>query len=176
KIFDERVNIVEDPLVETSVYYNPFDDEGVATKKKHLIKDGVFTGFAHNLKTAKALKQDLTGNGYNKSVDFAYTYLENGDTPLEDLIKGIDKGLLITNLQGLHSGLNPISGDFSLQSSGFYIEGGKIVKPTSLIVTSGNFFEMMNDIDKIGSDLELRNESSVNAPSVKFNGLQVSGE
>jgi len=79
-------------------------------------------------------------------------------------------------LQGLHSGLNPISGDFSLQSSGFYIEDGKISKPTSLIVTSGNFFEMMNDIDKIGNDLELRNESSVNAPSVKFNGLQVSGE
>ncbi len=176
KIFDERVNIVEDPLVETSIYYNPFDDEGVATKKKHLIKDGVFQGFAHNLKTAKALKQDLTGNGYNKSVDFAYTYLENGDAPLDDLVKSIDKGLLITNLQGLHSGLNPISGDFSLQSSGFYIEDGKISKPTSLIVTSGNFFEMMNDIDKIGNDLELRNESSVNAPSVKFNGLQVSGE
>ena len=49
---------------------------GVATKKKHLIKDGVFQGFAHNLKTAKALNEELTGNGYNKSVDFAYTYLE----------------------------------------------------------------------------------------------------
>ncbi|HHU21434.1 MAG TPA: TldD/PmbA family protein [Acholeplasma sp.] len=176
KIFDERVNIIEDPLMENSVYYTPFDDEGVATKKKHLIKDGVFQGFAHNLKTAKALNEELTGNGYNKSVDFAYTYLGNGDTALADLIKSIDKGLLITSMQGLHSGLNPISGDFSLQSSGFYLEDGKISKPTSLIVTSGNFFEMMNDIDKIGNDLELRNESSVNAPSVKFNGLQVSGE
>ena len=62
----------------------------------------------------------------NKSVDFAYTYLVNGDTSLDDLVKSIDKGLLITNLQGLHSGLNPISGDFSLQSSGFYIEDGRL--------------------------------------------------
>jgi PmbA protein len=75
----------------------------------------------------------------------------------------------------LHAGVNPISGDFSVKANGFYIENGKINRPVTLIVVSGNFLEMMNNVIEVGSDLEVTTRS-VFAPSILFDDLQISGE
>lgn len=175
EIINKQINIIEDPLDLKYIKYQPFDDEGVATYKKYIVKEGVFTSFIHSLKTAKYFKTTPTGNGYNGSVGFSNVYIDAGDKPLEKMISEMEEGLLITSLSGLHSGVNAISGDFSLQSSGFYIKNGKIEKPVTLIVVSGNFLKMMNEIEEIGSDLELR-YNGVSAPSIKVKGLPVSGE
>ena len=80
----------------------------------------------------------------------------------------------MTGFDGLHAGVNPISGDFSLKSVGYLIENGAIVRPVTLIVVSGNFLTLMNEVEEIANDLKL-DYSAIGAPSIKFKGLSVSG-
>ena len=102
-------------------------------------------------------------------------YIKPGERDLEELLGGIEEGVLITDLAGLHAGANPVTGDFSAQASGFLIKNGKIDRPVTLIVVSGNFVETMNQIEEIGSDLKF-NVRGVGAPSIRFKGLPISGK
>lgn len=175
QIFDRKINLVNDPLHPKAFFKIPFDDEGVACKKRYVVDKGVFTGFNHNLKTAKLFNMEPTGNGFVGGIQMSNFVLEPGETSLEDMIKGIDEGVLITELIGLHAGVKAISGEFSLQASGQKIENGKIVHPVKMIVVSGNFFEMMNKVTTVGSDLKF-NLSGVGSPSVLIESLMISGE
>lgn len=178
KIMQDNVSIVDDPLLAGSPNSQPFDDEGVACYKKAVVENGVFKTFLHSLKTAKYFKTKSTGNGVKTGAIAARginLYIEKGNKTKEELISETKEGLLITDLSGLHAGLNPISGDFSAQSSGYYIKDGKIERPVTLIVVSGNFLKMMNQIEAIGTDLHI-SHSGVGAPSIKFKGLPVSGK
>lgn len=179
KIFSEKITILDDPLYENAVQYEPFDDEGVASYRKDIVKNGIFMGLMHNLKTAKYFKTKTTGNGFkagsNVGVSGVNLYIEPGKKSTDELIEDIKEGLLITDLAGLHAGANPITGDFSAQSSGFLIENGKITKPVTLIVVSGNFIKIMNQIDDLGNDLKVFH-NGIGAPSIRFTGLPVSGK
>lgn len=178
KIMQDNVSIIDDPLLPNSPNSQPFDDEGVACYKKAVVENGVFKTFLHNLKTAKAFNTKSTGNGVKTGAigtSGINLYIQPGQKTKEELIAETEEGLLITKLAGLHAGLNPISGDFSAQSSGFYIKNGKIERPVTLIVVSGNFLKMMNQIEEIGSDLEI-SHNGIGAPSIKFGGLPVSGK
>ena len=154
------VNIIDAPLDLEAVNAQPFDDEGVACYNKAIVENGVFKTFMHNLKTAKKFNTTTTGNGVKAgnsiSAGSYNLFIEKGDKTKEELIASVEEGLLITDLSGLHAGLNPISCDFSCQSSGYYIKNGKIERPVTLIVVSGNFLRMMNEIEAIGSDIYLR--------------------
>lgn len=175
KIMSNKVTLIDDPLMKEAVSREPFDSEGVATTYKEVVKDGVLNTYLHNLKTAKAFGVEPTGNAKGSSIGPMNLYLKPGEKTQAQMIKKIKHGLLITSLQGLHAGLNPISGDFSAQSSGYLIENGKIVRPVTLIVVSGNFLNMMNDIVEIGSDLDM-SYNGIGAPSVWFRELPVSGK
>lgn len=175
QIFDSKINLVNDPLHEGAYFKAPFDDEGVACAKRYVVKDGVFTGFNHNLKTAKIFNTEPTGNGFSGGVQMANFVLEPGNTSLEAMIQGIEDGVMITDLIGLHAGVKTISGEFSLQAAGQKIENGKITHPVKMIVVSGNFFDMMNHIVTIGNDLKF-NLSGVGSPSVLVESLMISGE
>ncbi len=175
QIFDSKINLINDPLHLNAFFKVPFDDEGVACKKRYVVDKGVFTGFNHNLKTAKLFNTEPTGNGFGGGIQMSNFVLEPGVTSLEEMIKGIDDGVLITDLIGLHAGVKTISGEFSLQASGQKIENGKIVHPVKMIVVSGNFFEMMNKVITLGSDLKF-NLSGVASPSVLIESLMISGE
>lgn len=174
-IFDSKINLVNDPLHQDAFFKVPFDDEGVACQQRYVVKDGVFTGFNHNLKTAKIFNTEPTGNGFGGSIQMSNFVLQPGNTSLEDMIKGVEDGVLITDLIGLHAGVKTISGEFSLQAAGQKIENGKIVRAVKMIVVSGNFFEMMNHIVTLGSDLKF-NLSGVASPSVLVESLVISGE
>ena len=91
------------------------------------------------------------------------------------MTKKIDKGLIITDLAGLHSGANSITGDFSLAAKGFYIENGVKTHPVEQITVAGNFFTLLTDIEEVGSDLKFP-MSSVGSPSVMIKELSVAGE
>lgn len=179
KIFSEKVTIIDDPLMKDAIDYEPFDDEGVACYRKEVVKEGVFTGLLHNLKTAKYFNTKTTGNGFksgaNVSVRGVNLHIAPGSKSKDELLSGIKEGLYITSLAGLHAGANEITGDFSAQSSGFLIEDGKLTKPVTLIVVSGNFIKIMNNIDDIGNDLKML-PSGIGAPSIRFTGLPVSGK
>lgn len=178
-IMDEKINIIEDPLYENAIINNPFDDEGVATYKKSIVENGKLLTLLYNLKTAKFYKTKSTGNGFKMGsgigIGCSNLIIMPGEKSLEQLVKETKNGLLITKVAGLHAGVNDISGDFSIQSSGFQIIEGEIKKSVNLIVVSGNFFKLMKNVLDVANDLEF-SYNSFGAPSIKFKSLQVSGK
>ena len=175
KIAQANFNLIDDPLHEQAYFQVPFDDEGVACKKKYIIKDGVFQGFINDLKMASIFNQEPTGNSFNGGIQTTNLYLEPGDKSFDALIEGIDDGVYITDLVGLHAGVKAISGEFSLQASGFKIEQGQVAFPVNMIVVSGNFFDVMQSIEGFGNDLKF-DVSGFGSPSVHVKSLSISGE
>ncbi len=180
-IATDIVNLVDDPHLEDGLASVSFDDEGVATLKTYLIKNGKLNSLLHNLKTANKAGVKSTGNGFKSSyaspisVSPTNFYIEPGINSLEEMTKKINKGLIITDFAGLHSGANSITGDFSLAAKGFYIEDGIKTHPVEQITVAGNFFTLLNNIEEIGSDLKFP-MSSVGSPSIIIKELSIAGE
>jgi PmbA protein len=174
KIGFDLVTIVDDPFMKKSASSRSFDDEGVATKYKELIKDGVLKTYLHNLVTAKKDGVQSTGNGFGGSVSAVNLKMESGQSSLGDMIQSMDEGIYITDVQGAHAGANAVSGDFSLQASGYYIKDGKQVRPVALITVAGNFIEMLKDITMVANDAKMT-YYGVTAPSIKVKSMPVSG-
>jgi PmbA protein len=175
QIAGTHINLIDDPLHPDAYFKNPFDDEGVACQKRYVVKNGVFTGFNHSLKTASIFKEEPTGNGFNGGISTTNFYIEPTKTSFDDLIIDIKDGVYITDLVGLHAGVKVVSGEFSLQASGFKIVNGKIDHPVKMIVVSGNFFEALNHVTGIGSDFKF-NLSGIGSPSVYIESLMIGGE
>ncbi len=173
------ISIIDAPLNKEAIMNHPFDDEGVACYDKEVIKEGKFVTFLHNLKTAYYFKTESTGNGFkigaNVGVKGANLHIAPGKVDKQTMISSISEGLLITVLDGLHAGVNPISGDFSLKASGFLINNGKLTRPVSLIVIAGNFFSLLKEVETVGSDLYF-SYYGVGSPSIKLAKIAVSGE
>ncbi len=175
------ITLVDDPHLPNGLGSCAFDGEGVATTYKELIKDGTLQMYLHSLATAKTMKTTPTGNGMRSSyksnvmISPSNLYIKPGHTSFETLCQQLNHGIYITDVAGLHSGLNTISGDFSLAASGYLIEDGKISTPVSDITISGNFFTVLKEISGIGDDLFF-NLSAVGSPSLRINDLSISGE
>ena len=169
------ITIVDDPFMKKSSKSGAFDDEGVATSYKEIVKDGVLNGFLHNLKTAKKDNMKSTGNGFLTGIMPTNFYIQPGDLKYDDAIKSMKKGLLITNLEGTHAGANPVSGDFSLQAAGFLVEDGKIVRPVALITVAGNYLTLLKDVTGVCDDLKL-NYMYIGSPAIRIKSLVVSGK
>jgi len=174
KITSDLITLVDDPFMPKSSKSGAFDDEGVATKYKELIQDGQLTGFLHNLKTAKKDSVESTGNGFS-SIRPTNFYFKSGDTDYDTAVQSMKKGLIITSLDGTHAGTSAVSGDFSLQASGFLVEDGKVVRPVALITVAGNYLQLLNDVTAVCSDLKF-NYGFVGSPSLLIKSLQVSGK
>jgi len=183
-IGSDKFTLIDDPFMEGGLSSKSFDGEGVACKYKKVIDKGVLKTYLHNLKTAKKDGVDTTGSAskssYKSPIDISPSnfYIEKGDKSFDEIISEIEKGVLITELQGLHSGLNTISGDFSLAALGFEIENGKIKRPVEQITVAGNYFEMIKNIEEVGTDLKfgLPGEAYIGSPSLKIKKLSISGE
>lgn len=181
KIFGDNITIVDDAFDPNAAINMSFDDEGVPCQTTEIVKDGVFNTFLYNLKTAKYFGKKTTGNGFKDSpasaVSVYYTNmsLKSENHSLDELICSTQKGIYVTEISGLHAGLNPISGDFNVQSSGFLVEDGKLTKPVTLFVISGNFFEMYNNVEMIANNFE-KNYLGVSSPSIKVKSLMISGK
>lgn len=175
------VTIVDDPLMEGGLASAPFDDEGVATFTKELVYEGKLNTLLHNLKTAHKQGVKSTGNGFKASyassvnVSESNLYLRKGEKSFEDLMKEINEGVIITDLAGLHSGANTVSGDFSLAAKGFYVENGKKIFPVEQITLAGNYFDLLKNIVAVGNDLKFP-MSNVGSPSVIVTGLSIAGK
>lgn len=181
QVFGSNINIYDDPLCELAPSQDSFDDEGVAAKTKTVVEKGVFKTFLHNLKTAKMLGTETTGNGYKAGVSSGVGvrpsnfYIAPGEKSLDELFAECDNGFYLTDVQGLHAGINIINGDFSLQAQGFEIVAGKLGKPVTLVVASGNITSLLNDVLEIGSDLTFKT-GSIGAPSLLVGKLSISGK
>ncbi|EOD01565.1 TldD/PmbA family protein [Caldisalinibacter kiritimatiensis] len=185
QIGNSIITVVDDPFMKNGVASASFDGEGVSTKYKKVIDKGILKTYLHNTKTAKKDGVESTGNAYKPSykspVSIAPTnmYIEKGNITFNEIIESIDKGLLIINIQGLHAGLNTVSGDFSLSAYGYLIENGKIDRPVNQITIAGNFFELLKDIEMIGDDLRFTlpgGSGYIGSPTLKIKKLAVSGD
>ena len=176
EIASSVINLVDDPHLKDGFASVGFDDEGVATEKTYLIKNGRLETLLYNLKTANKAGVKSTGNGfknsYASSISVSPTnfYIEKGNKNFDELLANIEKGLIITDFAGLHSGANAITGEFSLAVNGFYIENGRKTFPVEQVTASGNFFNLLKDIEEVGNDLKFP-MSSVGSPSIKLNHL-----
>ena len=103
-------------------------------------------------------------------------YMAPGEISEEALLEQVGNGVYITSLGGLHAGANPISGDFSLQSSGFMIEGGKKAGYVKSFTVAGNFYDLLKNITAIASNLEMPGMGRFGAPSVRVDGLSIAGK
>ena len=179
QIASKKLTVTENPLVK-NVFFNYFDDEGVAINKKDIVKKGVLETYLYTLETAAKDGVEPTGNGYRgagkASAGLGYIIVKPGRKSEEEMISSIKEGVYITDLEGLHAGMNARSGNFSLQSQGFMIRDGKIAEPLALITLSGNLVEMFNNIKDVGSNSKFLLGGRASCPSMSFKKLVVSGE
>ena len=177
------VTLMDDPHRAGSASSTPFDGEGVATAPKAVIRGGVLTTLLHNLKTAHKQGVATTANasraGYASPVGVAPTnfYFRPTDEGFDAMLARLGDGLLITDLQGMHAGANPITGDFSLAAKGFTVKGGKIEAPVNQITVAGNFYDLLMHIEAVGGDLEFHapGASCFGSPSLLVDKLSVAG-
>ena len=180
KIFGDNITLIDDPLSLDAPSQSSFDDEGVACFTKSVVENGVLKTYLHNLTTAAMMGTKSTGNGNKPGVGSSVSvspnnlYLKAGDVSFDEMVSSIENGVYVTSVQGLHAGLNPISGSFNLQSSGFMVENGKITKPVTLIILSGTLQEMLNNVESVGSDFEFKR--GVGAPSLLIKSMAISGK
>ena len=177
KIASKKVTIEDRPL-QKNPFARWFDDEGVATYNKPIVKNGVLQTYLYNLTTAAKDGVQTTGNGYGggkKGVESTFLYLKPGKKSLDEIFAEVGNGVFITEVSGLHAGLNPQSGNFSLQSTGFMIENGKKGKPLDLITVSGNLLEIFQDVIDVGNDTYV-SPSGVSAQSLLIKKIVVSGK
>lgn len=172
------VTIVDDPLDKRGMASRPFDAEGVAAARYEIVKNGKLTTLLHNLKTAKKQGVQSTGHAAGKGVAPSNFYIEAGETSFDELCEMVGDGILITKLEGLHSGANQISGDFSLSARGYRIEDGKVTSAVNQITVAGNYFSLLKNIIAVGSDLEFGfpGASCIGAPAVIVKGLTIAGK
>lgn len=183
-VASENFTLTEDPRHPMGIANRIIDDEGIETKKKYLIKDGVLEQILYNSETARKENIPSTGNGFKPSykekpsIRPTNLIVEPGKFTLNEIISSLKEGIIISDIDGLHAGINAVSGDFSLISKGHLIVDGKISKSLNQITIAGNFFELLKSVDRIGNDLQIAQNGSsfILAPSVQISVLTVSGE
>ena len=179
QIASKKLTVTENPLAK-NIFFNYFDDEGVAIRKKDIIKKGVLQTYIYTLETAAKDGVEPTGNGYRgagkASAGLGYIVVKSGRKSEEQMISSIKEGVYITDLEGMHAGMNARSGNFSLQTQGFMIRDGKIAEPLALITVSGNLLEMFNNIKDIGSNSKFILQGRASCPSISIKKLFISGK
>ncbi len=177
------VDIVDDPFYAENTMQCAFDAEGVPTKCKHLVKDGVLQTLLYDLTNAKKAGVTPTGNaarGYADPVSIAPYCLRIGAgeySPVQ-LMERLGNGLYITELKGLHAGADAVTGDFSIESAGFVVENGKRTRPVHSFTVAGNFFELLMAIDGVANNVQMGIPATtvMAAPDILVRGLAVAGE
>jgi PmbA protein len=177
-IADTRLNITDQPLSTEGFGYQLFDAEGTATQSTPLIVNGTLNTLIHNSATASFFDMQTTGHaarGPKSTMGVRLHQLEiaAGHDSQTDLFSG--KYLMLTDLTGMHSGANAISGDFSFGASGFLYEDGQLRQPVRGVTVAANFYDMLNKIALIGDKQFWNWEKSALMPHLRFTDLAISG-
>ncbi len=180
KIFSSKLTISQDPLNDSRPGAVAFDDEGSPCQELVFVQNGVLKTIFNDLNYAAKLQMEPTGNAFKNSLEFqpsaqpAHLIVQPGEKTLEEIIEGIDEGILASGLMGAHSG-NVLTGEYSVGiSTGFYIKDGKLIGRVKDCMIAGNIYETFNNI------LEIENETQdlgfMHMPAILFDQVSVSGE
>lgn len=170
------VTLIDDPHRPRGLGSTPFDGEGLPTQKTVFIDQGVLKQFALNTYNANKLGRTATGHASRPASGApgetpSNLYLAPGTLPPEALIEDIEYGFYCQSMMGF--GFNAATGDFSRGATGFLIEKGRLTRPVSEVTLSGNYRDMLKNIDAVANDL--RFESAVNAPTIRIATLTLAG-
>jgi PmbA protein len=167
-VFPEFVHIHEQPLLPRGLGSAPFDSEGVATRERDFISDGILHSYVLDSYSACKLGMRTTGNGggvRNLRID-------SGNLDRDGLLRRMDTGLLVTELMG--QGVNNVTGDYSRGAAGFWVERGEIQFPVEEITIAGNLKAMFMGLQEVGTDVETR--TSVQTGSWLIDKMMIAGE
>jgi PmbA protein len=170
------VTIVDDPHRKRAIGGVPFDDEGVPTQKVVLLDKGVVKQFVYNLRWGQKAGAKSTGHasrGYTSAPGIGphSLYIENGDTPVEEIIKSLDRAFYLTDTGAF--GYDPATGGWSYQASGLMIEKGAISYPVTDVSLASDTLTMLKGVQKVGNDLKF--DGSINAPHLMIEEMALSG-
>jgi PmbA protein len=168
RVFAPHVNLREEPHLKKALGSAPFDSDGMATRPRDLVRDGVVAGYVLSAYSARKLKLEPTGNGggvHNVIVG-------HGELDLAGLLREMGTGLLVTDLIGF--GINQVTGDYSRGASGFWVENGAIQYPVEEITIAGNLRDMYRGIVAIGCDVDRRR--NFHTGSVLIEAMTVAGD
>jgi len=167
-VFPDFVRIHEQPHLPGALGSVPFDSEGVATRDRDLVTDGVLQGYVLDSYSARKLGMSTTGNAggvHNLSI-------VPGEQDQDELLRTMGTGLLVTELIG--HGINMVTGDYSRGAAGFWVENGKIQYPVEEITVAGNLKNLFKGIQAVGKDVNT--DSNIRTGSLLLEQVTVAGE
>ena len=155
------LTLVDDPTDPRSFGADSHDGEGLATRVNPLIADGVLQGFLHDGYTGRRSGTASTGSAVRSSRSTPAPgcqalVMAAGEQPPEELLAGVDRGLFVQSLNGLHSGVNAVSGDFSVGADGLMIRDGQLAEPVREITLASTLQRLLLGIVAVGNDLDWR--------------------
>ncbi|HVV47423.1 MAG TPA: metallopeptidase TldD-related protein [Bryobacteraceae bacterium] len=175
KVASANFTLIDDGTIPGLFGSQPFDDEGVPSRRTPVIEKGVLKSYLLNTYTARKLGMKTTGNASrgitgNAGIGHGNFFLEAGEKTPGELIAGIKNGFYVTELIG--SGVNTVTGDYSRGAVGLWIRDGELAFPVSEVTIAGTLQEMLGGVE-IANDLEFR--GSVSAPTLMIGEMTVAG-
>ncbi len=160
EIASPLVSLVDDPTDARAFGASQTDGEGLACRRNDLIRTGVLDHFVHNALTARRAGTSSTGSalrgGFKSvpSVGCRAVRLEPGDLDQDAILGRVGDAILVQSVSGLHSGVNPVSGDFSTGAEGVRVRGGQRAEPLREFTVASTLQKMLRDVVAVGSDIE----------------------
>lgn len=178
-IASPAISLVDDPTRPESLGAEEFDGEGLATRPNPLIVDGVLDRFLYDATTARRVGTVSTASAVRGTRGLPtpgpqLLVMEPGTTPADELLGGIELGLAVEGFSGLHSGVNPTSGDFSVGANGVMIRGGEPAEPVQELTIASTLQRLLTDVVAVGKDFEWLPSGS-GAASLRIDGVSISG-
>jgi PmbA protein len=170
RLFPAAVQMRERPHLRGALASAPFDGEGVATRERTLVNDGVLDGYVLGSYSARKLGLRTTGNAggiHNLDVHAPAITLD-----FEGLLRRMGTGLYVTELMGM--GVNGVTGDYSRGASGYWVENGALAYPVHELTIAGNLRAMMQDVQAVGSDVDT--QGAIRCGAVLLGEMTIAGE
>ena len=184
--FSSLLSIVDDGLLPRGVSTSPIDGDGMPRRRTPLVLGGEICGFLYdrcwsNRENASRAEPQVesTGNSRRPGINsppvlgISNFFIDPGQFSSPALMRALDRGVMIEEVMGLHT-VDPISGDFSLGCSGYWVERGERVHPVKSIAVAGNLFELFRNVIAVGDDVRFL--GGVGSPSLLIRNLEISGQ
>ncbi len=183
EVADPALRIADDATDPQGPASAPFDGEGTASRPTTLLEDGRLKSFLFDTRTARQAGRASTGNATRRSyraapsVGASNLVVEPGSDDLDGLARAAGDGLYVTDVAGLHSGVNPVAGTFSVGAAGRLIEGGRLGAPVRELTIAGDLVSMLKSVRAVGSEARwVPFAGSVKAPPLLLAEMSVSGD
>ena len=168
QVFPEFIRIYEQPHLKGALGSAAYDGEGIATKSRDIVSDGILRSYVLSTYSARKLGLQSTGNaGGVRNLS-----ITTSDLDLKAMLKQLGTGLLVTELMG--QGVNILTGDYSRGAAGFWVENGEIQYPVEEITIAGNLKDMLKNIVAVGNDIDYR--GNVRTGSILVERMSIAGE